>query len=109
MSNTRIFEKISKDCLHGQPVPVCLQRLWEALDVNGDRPSWCWLELMTSLEPLDDGYGAEIAEESAETAANVWAHQRVFERLGFFAKDGDGGFLAFDLLNPAKDESIMDG
>ncbi len=91
-------DDISKICLRGRPVPPSLARIWAAYEAGDDfLGKAIELTLLTSLQPLDAGYGDAIAWESADIAANVRAHRAVFERLGFFAEDGDGGFLAFDL------------
>jgi hypothetical protein len=95
-------------CLHGKPLPASLKVLWNAqqrrdqfLETRLD------LELLSSLAALEDGYGEGIADGNADILANVRAHHRVFSRLGFFAQDGDGGFLAFDLASPSADPPVV--
>jgi hypothetical protein len=55
--------------------------------------------LLTSLDVLDEGFGAAIEAESPDVTANVRAHRRLFERLGFFAEGEDGALWAFDFAS----------
>jgi len=52
--------------------------------------------LLTSLDVLEEAFGAALEAESHDIAANVRAHRRVFERLGFFAEGEDGALWAFE-------------
>ena len=89
--------QISRACLRGRPCPPSLTKLWDAYG-RGDLPGTYGIErLLSSLDVLESGYGAAIEAEGPETAANVRAHRRLFERLGFFAEDTNGALWAFDL------------
>lgn len=63
--------------------------------------------LLTSLDILDDGYGDAVAAEGEDIAANVRAHRRIFERLGFFAEDDDGVLWAFDLAANLEEPPVV--
>ena len=95
---------LSTLCFHGQPVPVPLRKVLAAGDDADDPLGDCEIELLTSLTPLDAGYGDHVAAESASIAANVRAHRRLFQRIGFFAEDGDGGFIGFHLDTENRDD-----
>jgi hypothetical protein len=47
-----------------------------------------------------------VEAESLDIAANVRAHRRVFERLGFFAEGEDGALWAFDLASRAGEPPV---
>jgi hypothetical protein len=48
-----------------------------------------------------------ILHDGGDVAANVRAHRRVFERLGFFAEDHDGSLWAFDLASPVEEPPVV--
>src|ERR1700679_573952 len=99
--------QVSQACLRGRACPPSLLALWEA-HTRGMLPDGYGIRrLLSSLDALDDGYGAAIAAEGPETAANVRAHRRLFERLGFFAEDEDGALWAFDLASAAAEPPIV--
>jgi hypothetical protein len=91
-----ILLAVSRDCLRGRPVPKSLAKLWE-LELADDSFAGADLELLESLSILDLGYGEEDATLPGDVGANVKAHRKMFEALGFFAADADGGFLAIHL------------
>ena len=90
--------QISRVCLRGRACPDSLAKLWDA-HARGALPETYGIRrLLSSLDVLEDGYGAaDRGRKGADIAANVRAHRRVFERLGFFAEDSDGALWAFDL------------
>src|SRR5438045_2502795 len=95
-----IERRVVARCLRGHPMPTSLKRLWEAKSAGDlDR-----LELLDSLDVLEQGYGPAIAAKSGDIAANVRAHQRVFARLGFFAETVGDMLLAIDLESPDPDD-----
>jgi hypothetical protein len=99
---------VSQNCLHGKPLPKSLEILWAAQERrDAYLADEIRLELLTSVDELNEGYGEAIAGDDADILANVRAHQRVFARLGFFAKDEDGGFYASDLASPAADPPVV--
>jgi hypothetical protein len=63
--------------------------------------------LLTNLDVLEDGYGDAIAAEGGDVAANVRAHRRVFERLGFFAEGEDGVLWALDLTSNVEEPPVV--
>ncbi|HSZ58128.1 MAG TPA: hypothetical protein VK797_20865 [Tepidisphaeraceae bacterium] len=91
-----LAKTISQLCLNGRPLPSGLEKLWAARE-HGDRflSDHLGIELFTSLDLLDAGYNAEIAQGNGEVLANVRAHRRVFSRVGFFAGTHESQ-LAFD-------------
>jgi hypothetical protein len=89
-------------------VPPPLSRLSRAVERGDGLLAACDIALLTSLDPVEARYGAELAAGSDDAAATVRAHRRVFERLGFFAEDSDGCFLALDLATgPADDPPVV--
>ncbi len=102
-------QRIVKNCLRGRSMPRSLEVLWKCQQ-EGDAAlaSMFRIEsLLNDLAPLDDGYGDAIARESADIAANVAAHRKIFEQLGFFAAVEDGAFLAYWLEDPAPEPAVV--
>jgi hypothetical protein len=98
-------KNISEDCLHGRPLPRALEVLWQAHDDEDPfLADVLWLKLLTSLHVLDEGYAESIAKGDEDILANVRAHRRVFERLGFFAQADDGELYAFDFQSGSTDD-----
>jgi hypothetical protein len=96
---------LSKQCFHGAPMPKSIEKLWDAVEEEDDFiTDTLALTLLESRDALNDGYGDELLEESEDTAANVRAHRKVFERLAFFAQGDDGELFAFDLETGPKDD-----
>jgi hypothetical protein len=95
MSTT--LQTVSETCLGGRALPSGLAAMWKAQEA-GDPflADALGATLLTSLEPLEDGYGEGIAEGNPDILANVRAHQQAFKRLGVIAEDDDSGFLAYD-------------
>jgi hypothetical protein len=57
-------DDISKICLRGKPVPAPLARIWAAYEAGDDfLGEAVEVTLLTSLQPLDAGYGDAIASE----------------------------------------------
>ena len=96
---------VSQNCLHGRPVPRSLQCLWKAQE-EGDRflADVLEIKLLTSLEVLQQGYSEAIADGDSGILASLRAHQRVFERIGFFAVKDDGELWAFDFQSGSPTE-----
>lgn len=105
----KIVRAISQQCLNGQAVPSGLGQLWLAKS-RGDNflADGLGIELLTSIGLLDAGYGEEIAQGDETILANVRAHRRVFNRIGFFAAcDEYGCQLAFDFVSDPVDPPIV--
>jgi len=103
------LKTVSEKCLGGRPLPSGLATLWKAHE-EGDAflADDLGITLLTSLDPLEDGYGESIAEGNPDILANVRAHRKAFERLGLFAKDDDSGFLGYDFqMGPADDPPVV--
>lgn len=87
---------VSRTCLGGRACPPSLTKLWDDYGRRALPDTYGIKRLLSSLDALEAGYGAAIEAEGPDTAANVRAHRRVFERLGFFAEDNNGALWAFD-------------
>jgi hypothetical protein len=96
MDESDALKAVSEECLRGRPVPQALRHLWEA-ELSDDSYVGADLELLESRKLLELGFGEEDAHLPGDVGANVQAHRRMFESLGFFAADADGGFLAYHL------------
>jgi hypothetical protein len=79
--------QISRACLRGRPCPASLLTLCAGCFPGSLIAAHGIKRLLTSLDVLDEG---SLEAESPDVAANVRAHRRVFERLGFFAEGEDG-------------------
>jgi hypothetical protein len=90
------LKSVSEECLRGRPVPEALRHLWEA-ELADDSFVGADLELLESQKLIELGYGEEDATLPGDVGASVRAHRQMFESLGFFAADADGGFLAYHL------------
>jgi hypothetical protein len=99
------LDRIVRVCLRGRSAPASLAALWDRAS-KGSLDAPPLTRLLTSLDALDAGYGPAIEAEGGEVAANVRAHRRLFERLGFFAEDDDGSLWAFDLASPAEEPPV---
>jgi hypothetical protein len=66
-SEEEVERRVVARCLHGHRMPSALKRLWEAKRA-GDLER---LELLDSLDVLDEGYGAAIAAESEDTRSTA--------------------------------------
>jgi hypothetical protein len=99
-----IADQISRACLRGRQCPPSLRRL--CAELTAPEHGYPVTRLLTTLDVLDEGYGNAIVAEGEDIAANVRAHRRVFERLGFFAEDEDGALWAFDLAANREDPPV---
>lgn len=99
-----ILKTVSMSCLHGQRPPHTLEALWRAHE-TGDRllSEQLGVELLTSVSELEETYPPDSPD--TDVAANLRAHRRMFERLGFFALDNEGAFWAFHLDHLRADDA----
>ncbi len=102
-----ILKAVSTSCLHGQRPPHALEVLWRAYEAGGrSLGEQLGIELLTSASRLEETYPPESPDP--DIAANLRAHRRMFERLGFFARDNEGAFWAFHLDHlPADDAPVV--
>jgi hypothetical protein len=87
------LQRISRNCLRGQPVPADLRALWRA-HLGGDADLLEAMEL-TLVDQLDRDLLAGYGEGTGAAASSVRAHRRMFEHIAFFALGMDGALLGY--------------
>jgi hypothetical protein len=84
------LRQVSRNCLHGAPVPPTLRALWEA----GAEGEWLLqgaeLELLTSAKEALESF----QEDPEESPALAQAQTRLFEEMAPVAWSGEGHYLA---------------
>jgi hypothetical protein len=85
------LERVSKNCLHGHPLPDDLRLLWQA---NDDQP---WLDYVPFLlaETLDDDFFAGYRETDGVSPQIVTAYQKMFAHIAFVGKRDDGELVGY--------------
>ncbi len=88
-----VLDRVSRNCLRGQPVPDDLQRLWQA-QLEGDTAPLDVADLVL-VDALDRDFFEGYREQDGAPPDLVRAYLRMFEQIAFIGQTGDGGMLGY--------------
>jgi hypothetical protein len=103
------LDRVSRNCLRGQPVPADLRALWE-VRLRGDADLLEGVEL-TLVDEVGQDFLAGYGEATGAPAYCVRAHRRMFEHIAFFALAMDGALLGYWLgegKRPVRDAPVVE-
>jgi hypothetical protein len=85
------LDRVSRNCLRGQPPPDDLRRLWQASD---DQP-WSDLVPFALIESLDNDFFTGYREKDGVPPEVAAAYRKMFENIAFVGKREDGELVGY--------------
>jgi len=85
------LEKVSRNCLRGQPPPDDLRRLWNANDTQ----PWNDIVPFALVENLENDFFIGYRENDGVATEVVTAYRKMFEHIAFVGKREDGELVGY--------------
>ncbi len=93
MNLAAVLDRVSQNCLRGQPAPDDLRRLWQA-QIEGDAEPLNAADLVL-IEVFAPDFFEGYRPQDGVPPDIARAYQRMFEQIAFIGQVGDGSLLGY--------------